>query len=101
MTKMRYAVVHLYCTENGTTTGYSKPERIYSNLDDARLEAKRTRTLKNGPGWIVRLHNDGSATIMGQVWYLRERWVYETYMTERCYILNKDGSIGAKTEWSR
>ena len=96
-----YAVVNIYGIP-GTKQTHSKPTKTYNSIKDARKAAMRYRMLKNGPGWIVRLYADNSASIVGQVWNLNmswknySGWVYEdkTSRMEKMYVLNKDGSIG-------
>lgn len=92
-----YAVVHIYGIP-GTKQSHSKPTKTYKSIKEVRKAAMRYRMTEDGPGWIVRLYADKSASIVGQVWNSAYYggWIYEdkTDRMEKVYVLNKDGSLG-------
>lgn len=97
---MKYAVVWIYGTGDGRMTGYSKPRVTYDSVKDARLAAKRAHARGKQGMWIVQIHADGSATILGQVWHPYGTWLYHDYLKDPQYILKSDGSLGKVIDWS-
>lgn len=81
-------------------TGYSKPRKTYTSINDARLAAKRNHSRKNAPNWIVSIGKDNKATIIGQVWYPHKVWVFEKYLSSNLQVLKSDGSLGPTIDWN-
>lgn len=94
----KYAVVQIFCDANGRNRSYSKPDKTFTSIKEARLYAKKRYTPKHGSGWIVQLFNDG-AEVLGQVWDHNEIWTFSKYPSGTDFILKADGSLGEEVDW--
>ena len=96
----KYAVVDIYCDAKGGNRAYSKPDKIFTSIKDARLHAKKKYTPQHGAGWIVQIFSDG-AEVLGQVWNLRGVWMFEKKPKDTLFVLKSDGSLGAEVNWKK